>query len=79
LSVDNTKHFCMEADKNSIITEDGQRLNIKDGLITGTEDPGPGLAYETGNLLDEKDKKDAKEEDKTGSVCRQNNNGGSNE
>lgn len=43
----------MEPNNNSIITEDGQRLTTKDGLITGTEDPGPGLAYETGNVLDE--------------------------
>jgi hypothetical protein len=43
----------MEPNNNSIITEDGQRLTIKDGRITGTEDPGPGLAYETGNVLDE--------------------------
>jgi hypothetical protein len=46
----------MEPNNNSIITEDGQRLTIKDGRITGTEDPGPGLAYETGNVLDEKNK-----------------------
>jgi hypothetical protein len=38
----------MEPNNNSIITEDGQRLTIQDGRITGTEDPGPGLAYETG-------------------------------
>lgn len=36
-----------------IITEDGQRLSIQDGAITGTEDTGPGLAYQTGNTLDE--------------------------
>ena len=46
----------MERNNDSIITEDGQRLTIKDGQITGTEDPGPGLAYETGNVLDEKSK-----------------------
>lgn len=62
----------MEPDNNSIITEDGQRLTIKNGLITGTEDPGAGLAYETGNVLDEKYKKSEKDEDKTG---RQNNGG----
>ena len=39
---------------NTIITEDGQRLTIDNGLITGTEDPGKGLAYETGNVMDEK-------------------------
>jgi hypothetical protein len=43
----------MEPNNNSIITEDGQRLTVKDGKITGTEDPGPGLAYETGNILEE--------------------------
>jgi hypothetical protein len=43
-------------DDKPIITEDGQRLTIDNGQITGTEDPGPGLAYETGNVLDEKDK-----------------------
>lgn len=66
----------MEPDNNSIITEDGQRLTIKDGLITGTEDPGAGLAYETGNVLDEKDKKGEKDEDKTG---RRNNGSGNKE
>ena len=43
----------MDRNNNSIITEDGQRLTINHGLITGTEDPGPGLAYETGNIQDE--------------------------
>ena len=44
----------MQQDKQPIITEDGQRLSINDGGITGTEDPAPGLAYETGNVIDEK-------------------------
>ena len=48
----------MEPNNNSIITEDGQRLTIQDGRITGTEDPGPGLAYETGNVLDETNQSD---------------------
>jgi hypothetical protein len=39
---------------NTIITEDGQRLTVDNGLITGTEDAGKGLAYETGNVMDEK-------------------------
>ncbi|MBD0351679.1 MAG: hypothetical protein ICV53_14870 [Flavisolibacter sp.] len=43
----------MNPNNNSIITEDGQRLTVNDGLITGTEDPKPGLAYETGNIQDE--------------------------
>ena len=42
----------MEPNNNFIITEDGQRLTVNEGLITGTEDPGPGLAYETGNVQD---------------------------
>ena len=41
-------------DDKPIITEDGQRLTIDNGQITGTEDPGPGLAYETGNVMDER-------------------------
>ena len=41
----------MDPRNNSIITEDGQRLTIDNGEITGTEDPGPGLAYETGNTV----------------------------
>lgn len=61
----------MEPGNNAIITEDGQRLTISEGLITGTEDPGAGLAYETGNVLDEKDKT-GEDEDKAGSACRQN-------
>ena len=69
----------MAPDNNSIITEDGQRLTIKDGLITGTEDPGAGLAYETGNVLDEKDNEGEKGEDKTGSVCRKNSDSGNKE
>lgn len=50
---DQCKKYYMKDDK-SIITEDGQRLTIQDGLITGTEDPAPGLAFETGNVMDEK-------------------------
>ena len=52
----------MTPDKDFIITEDGQRLSINDGLITGTEDPGKGLAYETGNVLDEKKSNDEGED-----------------
>ena len=48
---------------NTIITEDGRRLTIDNGLITGTEDPGKGLAYETGNVMDEK-KGSGSDEDK---------------
>jgi hypothetical protein len=48
----------MEPNNNSIITEDGQRLTVKDGRITGTEDPGPGLAYETDNVSDENNRSD---------------------
>jgi hypothetical protein len=69
----------MAPDNNSIITEDGQRFTIKDGLITGTEDPGAGLAYETGNVLDEKDKQGETGEDKAGSVCRKNSDSGNKE
>lgn len=43
-------------DDKPIITEDGQRLTVDNGQITGTEDPGPGLAFETGNVLDEQNK-----------------------
>ena len=43
-------------DDKPIITEDGQRLTIDNGQITGTEDPGPGLAFETGNVQDEQNK-----------------------
>ena len=68
----------MEPGNNSIITEDGQRLTINEGLITGTEDPGAGLAYETGNVLDEKDKTE-EDDDRAGNACRQNNNSGKNE
>jgi hypothetical protein len=39
--------------EQAIITEDGQRLSINDGEITGTQDTGDGLAYETGNIEDE--------------------------
>lgn len=39
----------MDPKNNTIITEDGQRLTIDNDGIIGTEDPGPGLAYETGN------------------------------
>lgn len=38
---------------NTIITEDGQRLTVDAGLISGTADPKPGLAHQTGNVLDE--------------------------
>lgn len=41
----------MDPNNKSIITEDGQRLTIANGEITGTEDSGPGLAYETGNTV----------------------------
>ena len=41
----------MNPNNRSIITEDGQRLTIDNGEITGTEDPGKGLAYETGNTI----------------------------
>lgn len=48
---------------NSIITEDGQRLTIDNGEIVGTENPGPGLAYETGNTeLNEPVKTEAEEQ-----------------
>ncbi len=52
----------MEPNNNFIITEDGQRLTVNEGLITGTEDPGPGLAYETGNVQDEKSGQNVKSE-----------------
>ena len=39
-----------------IITEDGQRLSIVNGEITGAQDAGEGLAFETGNILDEEEK-----------------------
>ena len=52
----------MDRNHDSIITEDGQRLRVEKGEIVGTEDPGPGLAYETGNTeLNEPVKTDAKE------------------
>lgn len=47
------KETSMHPKNDSIITEDGQRLTINEGLITGAEDPGDGLAFETGNTLDE--------------------------
>jgi hypothetical protein len=47
-----SKRF-MDPKDQSIITEDGRRLSVENGAITGTEDTGPGLAYETGNVLDE--------------------------
>ena len=37
-----------------IITEDGQRLIVNEGLITGVQAPENGLAYSTGNTKDEK-------------------------
>lgn len=52
----------MQSNHKSIITEDGQRLTIENGEITGTENPGPGLAYETGNsTLNEPVNTEAKE------------------
>ena len=56
----------MKANKSTIITEDGQRLTVNEGLITGTEDAGPGLAYETGNVLDERNEGDS---EKAKSTC----------
>ena len=53
----------MEPNNNFIITEDGQRLpTVNESLITRTEDPGPGLAYETGNVQDEKSGQNEKSE-----------------
>lgn len=43
----------MDSKDKPLITEDGQRLTIENGQITGTQDPGPGLAFETGNVQDE--------------------------
>ena len=43
----------MNPRNDTIITEDGQRLTIDNSQITGTENPEQGLAYETGNVLDE--------------------------
>jgi hypothetical protein len=43
----------MDPKNESIITEDGRRLSIEEGEITGTEDTGPGLAYEIDNKRDE--------------------------
>ena len=68
----------MEPGNNSIITEDGQRLTINEGLIRGTVDPGAGLAYETGNVLDEK-KKNEEKEDRAGNEGKQNNDSNNNE
>ncbi|HZF65786.1 MAG TPA: hypothetical protein VEZ55_14930 [Chitinophagaceae bacterium] len=52
----------MDPNNKSIVTEDGQRLTIDNGEITGTEDPGPGLAYDIGNTtLNEPVESDAKE------------------
>ena len=48
----------MRSNKQPIITEDGQRLTIDNGQITGTEDPNPGLAFETGNVFDEKNEQE---------------------
>lgn len=50
---------------NVIITEDGQRLTIENGLITGTDNANPGLAHETGNVLDE----DNREQNEDGGAC----------
>lgn len=41
----------MEPKNDSILTEDGQRLVIREGEIIGTEDTGPGLAFESAPLL----------------------------
>ncbi len=38
---------------NTIISEDGQRITVDNGEITGTSDAKPGLAFETGNVIDE--------------------------
>lgn len=46
----------MNTNNNVIITEDGQRLQIEDGFISGADNPGPGLAQQTGNVLDEKER-----------------------
>jgi hypothetical protein len=43
---------------NTIISEDGQRIVVQNGEITGTNDASPGLAYETGNVMDEKNEKE---------------------
>lgn len=50
-----------------IITEDGQRLTVDNGQITGSQNPDKGLAFETGNVLDEK-------EGEQGSACPKKNN-----
>ena len=55
----------MNPRNGSIITEDGQRLTIDNGQITGTENPEPGLAYETGNVLDE-----TNQQGEGGGACR---------
>lgn len=52
----------MDPNNKSIITEDGRRLIMDNGAITGTEDPGEGLAYQTGNTtLNEAGDTDAEE------------------
>ena len=62
-TITNFKCLFMDPNNKSIITEDGQRLTIDEGAITGTEDPGAGLAYETGNTtLNEPVDTDAKED-----------------
>ena len=52
----------MNANDKPIITEDGQRLSVDDGAITGAEKPEKGLAFETGNtILNEPVKTNAQE------------------
>lgn len=48
----------MTPNNNVIVTEDGQRLTIEEGTIAGAEKPAQGLAYETGNVLDEENRAD---------------------
>ncbi|HVG15816.1 MAG TPA: hypothetical protein VM935_12675 [Chitinophagaceae bacterium] len=52
----------MDPKNASIITEDGRRLSIEEGEITGTEDTGPGLAYELDNKMDEPQANDEQEQ-----------------
>ncbi len=57
----------MDDKENTIPTVDGRRLTVGNDEISGTEDSGPGLAYEAGNRLitDENGNKiDSKEVDK---------------
>lgn len=48
----------MTPNNSVIVTEDGQRLTIEEGTIAGAEKPAQGLAYETGNVLDEENRAD---------------------